>query len=45
MISLLADPDMDPLREHPRFKRMVAEAMERTGVSEDMIPKAGKAAD
>jgi adenylate cyclase len=39
MISLLADPDMDPLRENPRFKRMVAEAMERTGVTEDMIPK------
>ena len=41
LISLFADPDMDPLREHPRFKRMVAEAMERTGVTEDMIPKTG----
>jgi adenylate cyclase len=39
MITMLADPDMDALREHPRFKRMVAEAMERTGVTEDMIPK------
>jgi adenylate cyclase len=38
MISMLADPDMDPLREHPRFKHMVAEAMKRTGVTEDMIP-------
>ncbi|MFL6851004.1 MAG: hypothetical protein ACJ8EH_09140, partial [Sphingomicrobium sp.] len=28
MITMLADPDMDPLREQPRFKRMVAEAME-----------------
>jgi adenylate cyclase len=43
LISLFADPDMDPLREHPRFKRMVAEAMKRTGVTEDMIPKTGVA--
>lgn len=42
MISMLADPDMEPLREHPRFKRMVAEAMKRTGVTEDMIPKLGE---
>jgi adenylate cyclase len=42
MVSLLADPDMDPLREHPRFMRMVAEAMERTGVTEDIIPKLGE---
>ena len=42
MMTLLADPDMDVLREHPRFKRMVSEAMERTGVTEDMIPKAGE---
>jgi adenylate cyclase len=39
MISLLADPDMDPLREHPRFRRMIAEAMQRTGVTDDMVPK------
>ncbi|MCL6728468.1 TIR domain-containing protein [Sphingomonas hankyongi] len=38
MLTMLADPDMDPLRDHPRFKRMVAEAMERTGVTEDMVP-------
>ncbi len=38
MLTMLADPDMDPLRDHPRFKRMVAEAMKRTGVTEDMIP-------
>jgi adenylate cyclase len=43
MITMLADPDMDPLRDHPRFKRMVAEAMKRTGVTEDMIPKPGEA--
>ncbi len=42
MITMLADPDMDPLRDHPRFKRMVAEAMERTGVTEDMAPKPGE---
>ena len=41
MITMLADPDMDPLREHPRFKRMIAEAMKRTGVTEDMVPKPG----
>jgi hypothetical protein len=39
---MLADPDMDPLREHPRFKRMVAEAMERTGVTKDMVPRLGE---
>lgn len=38
-LTMLADPDMDPLRDHPRFKRMVADAMERTGLTEDMIPK------
>ncbi|MCL6682905.1 TIR domain-containing protein [Sphingomonas alba] len=41
LITQLNDPDMDPLREHPRFKRMIAEAMKRTGVTEDMIPKRG----
>ena len=39
MLTMLADPDMDPLRDHPRFKKMVADAMKRTGVTEDMIPK------
>jgi adenylate cyclase len=39
MLTMLADPDMDPLRDHPRFKTMVAEAMKRTGLTEDMIPK------
>jgi len=39
MLTMLADPDMDPLRDHPRFKRMVADAMKRTGVTEDMIPR------
>jgi adenylate cyclase len=38
MLTMLADPDMDPLRDHPRFKRMVADAMKRTGLTEDMIP-------
>jgi adenylate cyclase len=38
VLTMLADPDMDPLRDHPRFTRMVAEAMKRTGVTEDMIP-------
>jgi adenylate cyclase len=42
MITMLADPDMDPLRDHPRFKKMVAEAMERTGLTEDMIPEASR---
>ena len=42
MITMLADPDMDPLRDHPRFKRMVEEAMKRTGVTEDMIAEAGR---
>lgn len=37
-LTMVADPDMDPLRDHPRFKRMVAEAMKRNGLTEDMIP-------
>jgi hypothetical protein len=45
MLTMLADPDMDPLRDHPRFKRMVGEAMKRTGLTEDMLPdKASPAA-
>jgi len=40
MISLLADPDMDPLRDHPRFKRMIARQMKRTAVTEEMIAEA-----
>ena len=43
MLTMLADPDMDPLRDHPRFKRMVAGAMKRTGLTEAMIPKAARA--
>lgn len=42
MLTMLADPDMDPLRDHPRFKRMVADAMKRTGVTEDMVPEAAR---
>ena len=38
MLTMLADPDMDPLRDHPRFKRMVAEAMKRVGLTENMLP-------
>ena len=40
MLTMLADPDMDPLRDHPRFKRMVVAEMKRVGLTEDMIPKA-----
>jgi adenylate cyclase len=42
MITMLADPDMDPLRDHPRFQKMVAEAMKRTGLTEDMVPEAAR---
>jgi adenylate cyclase len=42
MLTMLADPDMDPLRDHPRFKRMVAEAMKRTGLTEAMLPEAAR---
>jgi adenylate cyclase len=42
MITMLADPDMDPLRGHPRFQKMVAEAMKRTGLTEDMVPEAAR---
>jgi adenylate cyclase len=45
MLTMLADPDMDPLRDHPRFKQMVAEAMKRTGLTEDMIPKEARRAE
>jgi adenylate cyclase len=44
MLTMLADPDMDPLRDHPRFKVMVAKAMKRTGLTEDMLPKAARSA-
>ena len=43
MLTMLADPDMDPLRDHPRFKRIVAEAMDRLGLTEDMIPDEARA--
>ena len=42
MLTMLADPDMDPLRDHPRFKRLVAEAMKRLGLTEDMVPAAAR---
>jgi adenylate cyclase len=42
MLTMMADPDMDPLRDHPRFKRMVAEAMKRTGLTEDMLPQVAR---
>ena len=42
MITMLADPDMDPLRDNPRFQTMVAEAMKRTGLTEDMVPEAAR---
>ena len=42
MLTMLADPDMDPLRDHPRFQRMVATAMKRTGITEDMVPEAAR---
>ena len=42
MLTMLADPDMDPLREHPRFKHMVAEAMRRTGLTDEMVPEAAR---
>ncbi|HVU31169.1 MAG TPA: tetratricopeptide repeat protein, partial [Sphingomicrobium sp.] len=31
---LEADPDLDPLREHPRFKELLAEAKQRLGITE-----------
>jgi hypothetical protein len=43
MLTMLADPDMDPLRDHPRFKRIVSEAMDRLGLTEDMIPDEARA--
>jgi len=32
------DPDMDPVRDHPRFKAMIAAARERLGVDERVQP-------
>jgi adenylate cyclase len=43
MLTMLADPDMDPLRDHPRFKRMVAAELKRVGLTEDTIPKVASA--
>jgi adenylate cyclase len=42
MLTMLADPDMDPLRDHPRFKRMVAAEMKRLGLTEDMLPEVAR---
>jgi adenylate cyclase len=42
LLTTLADPDMDPLRDDPRFKRLVAEAMARTGLTDEMIPEAAR---
>ena len=38
LLTTLADPDMDPLRDHPRFRKMIADAMDRTGLTQDKIP-------
>lgn len=38
-LTMVADPDLDSLRDHPRFQAMVAEAMKRNGLTEDMIPE------
>src|SRR5215472_13624751 len=32
------DPDLDPLREHPRFKAMVAAAEVRLATGSDRVP-------
>ena len=45
MLTMLADPDMDPLRDHPRFKSMVAKAMKRTGLTEDMLPDTARSTE
>ena len=37
-LTMVADPDLDSLRDHPRFQAMAAEAMKRNGLTEDMIP-------
>ena len=42
MLTMMADPDMDPMRDHPRFKSMVAKAMKRIGLTEDMLPLASR---
>jgi adenylate cyclase len=38
---LQADPDLDCLRDHPRFKQMLAAAQARIGVEESTIQPAG----
>jgi len=38
-LTMVADPDLDSLCDHPRFKAMVAEAMKRNGLTEDMVPE------
>jgi len=30
---LMVDPDLDSVRDHPRFKRMIAAAKERLGIA------------
>ena len=37
LLTTLADPDMDSLRGHPRFKKIASEAMERTGIDANVV--------
>jgi adenylate cyclase len=41
---LRSDPDLDRLRDHPRFKKMLAAAEARTGVEESATPPAAASA-
>ena len=38
LLTALADPDMDPLRDHPRFIESVKAAIRRTGITVDQLP-------
>jgi adenylate cyclase len=39
ILTALADPDMDPLREHPRFIAATRAAIERLGLTADQLPE------
>ena len=42
IVGALADPDMDRLREHPRFIAAAKAAIRRTGLTAEMLPEAAR---
>ena len=39
LLTALTDPDMDKLRENPRFTKAIREAIARTGLTPEKLPE------